>query len=137
MSLALQAFEARSATEIDQAFLRIADEHAQAVLIFADPLMFSNVKKLAEAAARHNFPAMFGFREYPEVGGLISYGASAREQYRRVASYVDKILKGTDPGDLPIQEPTRFELVINLKTAQALGLKVPDAVVARADEVIE
>jgi putative ABC transport system substrate-binding protein len=137
LNLALHAFEARSATEIDEASIRIADQRAQAVLIFADPLMFFNVKKLAEVAMRHKFPAMFGFREFPEAGGLISYGASARDQYRRVASYVDKILKGTDPGDLPIQQATRFELIINLKTAKALSLKIPDKLLALADEAID
>src|SRR5262249_434744 len=122
---------------IEQAFARIADERAQAVLIFADPLMFFHVRKLAGLALRHRLPALFGFREFPETGGLISYGASAREQYRRVATYVDKIFKGADPGDLPIQQATRFELVINLTTAKTLGVTVPDKLLALADEVIE
>jgi putative ABC transport system substrate-binding protein len=86
---------------------------------------------------QNRLPAIFGFREFAEVGGLISYGANLREQYRRAAWYVDKILKGTNAGDLPIEQPTRFELVINLKTAKALGIEVPVHLQQLADEVIE
>jgi putative tryptophan/tyrosine transport system substrate-binding protein len=137
LKLAVHAFEARSAAEIDKAFAGITDEHAQALVIFADPLMIFHEKKLADLALQNRLPAIFGFREFADLGGLISYGASLREQLRRAASYVDKILKGADPGDLPIEQPTKFELVINLKTAKALGLEVPATLLATADETIE
>jgi putative ABC transport system substrate-binding protein len=107
------------------------------LVIFADPLMVFHEKKLAELALQNRLPAIFGFREFADAGGLIAYGASLRWQYRRAAWFVDKILKGADPGDLPIEQPTRFELVINLKTAKALGLEVPLHLQQLADEVIE
>jgi len=137
LKLTLRAFEARSAIEIDKAFAAIADDHAQALVILADALLVFHEKKLADLALKGGIPAIFGFRRFADMGGLISYGASLRETYRRAASYVDKILKGTDPGDLPIEQPTRFELVINLKTAKALGLTVSESFLLRADEVIE
>jgi putative ABC transport system substrate-binding protein len=107
------------------------------VIIFADVLTFAHQKKLANLALANRLPAMFGFREFTEMGGLISYGSSNSAMWRRAASYVDKILKGSSPGDLPIEQPTRFELVVNLKTAKALGLEIPPNFLARADEVIE
>ncbi|HEX9465603.1 MAG TPA: ABC transporter substrate-binding protein [Alphaproteobacteria bacterium] len=137
LKVTLRAHEARSAIEIDKAFAGMAGDGAQALVIFPDPLMIFHGKKLADLALKNGLPAIFGFREFPDMGGLISYGASNPEIFRRAASYVDKILKGADPGDLPIEQPTRFELVINLKTAKALGLTVPPSLLARADEVIE
>jgi putative ABC transport system substrate-binding protein len=137
LQLTAHAFEARSATEIDRAFAGMAGEHAQGLVIFADALMVFHEKKLADLALQNRLPAIFGFREFAEVGGLISYGANLREQYRRAAWYVDKILKGTNAGDLPIEQPTRFELVINLKTAKALGIEIPVHLQQLADEVIE
>ncbi len=137
LQLTVHAFEARSAAEIDRAFAGITGEHAQGLVILADPLMVFHEKKLADLALQHRLPAIFGFREFAEVGGLISYGANLREQHRRAAWYVDKILKGANAGDLPIEQPTRFEFVINLKTAKALDLSVPASVQAVADEVIE
>jgi putative ABC transport system substrate-binding protein len=137
LKLTVRAFQARSGAEIDKAFREIADDHAQALVIFADALMVFHEKKLAELALQNRIPAIFGFREFADKGGLIAYGASLREQYRRAAWFVDKILKGTNPGDLPIEQPTRFELVINLKTANALDLDVPLHLQQLADEVIE
>jgi putative ABC transport system substrate-binding protein len=137
LQLTVHAFEARSASEIDNAFAGMVSQHAQGLVIFADALMVFHEKKLADLALQNRLPAIFGFREFADQGGLISYGASLREQYWRAASYVDRILKGVDPGDLPIEQPTRFELVINLKTAKALGLTVPPTLLALADEVIE
>jgi putative ABC transport system substrate-binding protein len=137
LKLTVRAFEARSEAEIDKAFRELVDDHAQALVIFADALMVFHEKKLAELALRHRIPAIFGFREFADMGGLVAYGASLRLQFRRAAWFVDKILKGTDPGDLPIEQPTRFELVINLKTAKALGLEVPLHLQQLADEVIE
>jgi putative ABC transport system substrate-binding protein len=132
----VRAFEARSATEIDRAFAGMADDHSRALVIFADALMVFHEKKLADLALQSGLPAIFGFREFPDQGGLISYGASFREQYR-LAWYVDRILKGASPADLPIEQPTKFELVINSKTAKALGLTLPPTLLATADEIIE
>jgi putative ABC transport system substrate-binding protein len=115
----------------------MADDHSRAVVIFADALMVFHEKKLADLALQNRLPAIFGFREFADQGGLVSYGASFREQYRRLAWYVDRILKGANPADLPIEQPTKFELVINLKTAKALGLEIPPQLLALADEVIE
>ena len=137
LKLVLRAYEARSSIEIDEAFTRMIDDHTQAVIIFADVLTVAHQKKLADLALAKRLPAMFGFREFTEMGGLISYGSSNPAMWRRAASYVDRILRGSSPGDLPVEQPTRFELVINLKTARALGLEIPPNVLARADEVIE
>ena len=137
LKLTARAFEARSAAEIDKAFAGMAGEHAQALVIFTDPLMIFNERKLADLALQHRLPAIFSFREFADLGGLVSYGANLREQHRRAASYVDRILKGANPGDLPVEQPTRFELVINLKTAKALGLAIPLTLQAAADHVIE
>jgi putative tryptophan/tyrosine transport system substrate-binding protein len=137
LKLTLRAYEARSSIEIDEAFTRIVDDHMQALIIFSDGLTTAHQKKLADLALTYRLPAMFGFREFTEMGGLISYGASLTAMWRRGASYVDQILKGSNPGDLPIEQPARFELVINLKTAKALGLEIPPNVLARADEALE
>jgi putative ABC transport system substrate-binding protein len=137
LNLTVRAFQARSGTEVDKAFREMADDHTQALVIFADALMVFHQKKLAELALQNRIPAIFGFREFADMGGLTAYGASLREQFRRAAGFVDKILKGANPGDLPIEQPTRFELVINLKTAKALGLEVPLHLQQLADEVIE
>ena len=135
LRLTIRAFEARSSGEIDDAFAARTD--AQAFLILADPFMVFNQKKLAELTLRNRLPAIFGFREFADAGGLVAYGASLREQYRRAASYIDKILKGANPGELPVEQPTKFELIVNLKTAKVLGLDVPATLLVAADEVIE
>src|ERR1700730_17008775 len=137
LKLTVRGFEARSEIENDKGFGEIVRDQAQALVIFADPLMVFHEKKLAELALQNRLPAIFGFREFADAGGLVAYGASLREQYRRAAWFVDKILKGTNPGDLPIEQVTRFELVINLKTAKALGIDVPLHLQQLADEVIE
>jgi len=137
LKLTLRAYEARSSIEIDEAFTRMVDDRTQALIIFSDGLTVAHQKKLADLALAYRLPAMFGFREFTEMGGLVSYGASNTGMWRRAASYVDRILKGTSPGDLPVEQPTRFELVVNLKTAKALGLEIPPNVLARADDVIE
>src|SRR6516165_756423 len=137
LKLTVRGFEARSEIEIDKAFGGIVRDQAQALVIFADPLMVFHEKKLAELALQNRLPAIFGFREFADAGGLVAYGASLREQYRRAAWFVDKILKGANPGDLPIEQPTRFELVVNLRTAKALGVKISDNLLSLADEVIE
>ena len=137
LNLTLRSYEARSSIEIDKAFARMTEDHVQALAIFADVLTVTHHKKLADLALRNRLPAIFGFREFADMGGLISYGSSQNGMWRRAASYVDKILRGADPGDLPIEQPTRFELVVNLKTAKMLGLEVPSSLLVGADDVIE
>ena len=110
---------------------------ADALMQMDDPLLSTHRRQLAELAVRSHLPAIAGQREYVDAGGLMSYGAEYSDLYRRAATYVDKILKGAKPGDLPIERPTKFELVINLKTAKALGLTIPPSLLARADQVIE
>jgi ABC-type uncharacterized transport system substrate-binding protein len=137
LKLVLRAYEARSSVEIDEAFARMVADQTQAIIIFADVLTFAHQKRLADLALANRLPAMFGFREFTEMGGLISYGSSNSAMWRRSASYVDRILKGSSPGDLPVEQPTRFELVINIKTARALGLEIPPNLIAESDEVVE
>lgn len=109
----------------------------EAVMVYANPFMATQRPRLAELAARYRLPTMHDFSSYVEAGGLVSYGAKLPDLYRRAALYVDRILKGAKPGDLPIEQPTKFELVINLKTARALGLAIPPSLLLRADQVIE
>jgi putative tryptophan/tyrosine transport system substrate-binding protein len=137
MNLTLQAFEANSPSGIDAAFVRMASDQAQALIILADSFMNAQIQKLADLSLKNRLPAIYGFREFADAGGMLSYGASNQWLFRRAASYVDKIFKGANPGDLPIEEPTIFELLINLKTAKALGVDVPPPMLAIADEVIE
>jgi putative tryptophan/tyrosine transport system substrate-binding protein len=129
--------EIRSPDELGPAFEALVKDHAEALAVPPDTV-FNNFRgRIAELAATMQMPAIYGFREHVEDGGLMSYGPDNRGNYRRAATYVDKILKGANPGDLPIEQPTKFELVINLKAAKALGLTVPPQLLARADEVIE
>ena len=135
--IAIALHDARTADELKNALARIMQSAPDFILVLNDPLMFTERKTIVQAADHFRLPAIYGFREFVDDGGLISYGSSLRDTYRDAASYVDKILKGAKPSDLPVQLPTRFELVINLKTAKALGLTVPPTLLARADEVIE
>ena len=109
----------------------------RAEIVFADPLTFSHQQLIVDFAAKTRIVAMFAAREFVDIGGLMSYGPSYPGMFRRGAYYVDRILRGTKPADLPVEQPTKFELVINLKTAKALGLMIPPTMLARADEVIE
>jgi putative ABC transport system substrate-binding protein len=129
--------EIRVLDDIAGAFSAMTDQGADAALVLSSPLTFPNRPKIVESALRSRIPTLGALREYAEAGVLMSYGPSYADHCRRAATYVDKILKGTKPGDLPVQLPTTFELVINLKTAKALGLAVPPTLLARADEVIE
>ncbi len=119
------------------AFRRMTTNRDNGLLVAASPFMFSHRKQLADLAAAHRIPAIHEYREYLDAGGLISYGVNVPDLQRRCAIYVDKILRGAKPGDLPIEQPTKFELVINLKTAKALGLTIPPSLLQRADQVIE
>jgi putative ABC transport system substrate-binding protein len=137
LGLRLQLLEARGPDELEGAFAAMTAEHAGALFVPADIIFVRHAQRIADLAARHRLPAMYGFREHVEAGGLISYAANFAVMHRRAATFVDKILKGANPGDLPIEQPTKFELVINLKTAKALGLTIPQSLVVRADDVIQ
>ena len=127
----------RSATEYESAFSSIVRERADGVLVLSTPLFIAGAKQLAQLAMAHKLPSLFGPSHNVQAGGLMSYSPDRAEQWRRAAIYVDKILKGAKPADLPVQQPTKFELVINLKTANALSLTVPPSLLSRADKVIE
>jgi putative ABC transport system substrate-binding protein len=127
----------RDASEYDAAFASINGDHADAVLILATPLYLAGAKRLAELAIAHKLASVFTTREFVEADGLLSYGPDRVDLFRRGAIYVDKVLKGAKPADLPVEQPTKYDLVINLKTAKALGLEIPPTLLARADEVIE
>ena len=137
LGLRLQSVAVRSATEFESAFSAIVRERAGAILFLSTPLFMGEAKRLAELALTHKLPTMFGPREHVEAGGLMSYGPDRADLYRRAAAYVDKILKGANAADLPVQQATKFELVINLKTAKALGLTIPQSVLLRADQIID
>jgi putative tryptophan/tyrosine transport system substrate-binding protein len=137
LGVKLQSIEVEGPAEFDQAFSVMRRDHADALVLISNSLLFTHRSRLADLARKHQIPAMFEFREYVEAGGLMAYGANLDDLSRRAATYVDKILKGAKPADLPVEQPTKFELVINLKTAKALGLTIPQAILLRADHVIE
>ena len=129
--------EAPRAEEIERAFENLRNKRVEALLVHDNNLFFLHRKRVAELVAKAGWPAMYGTKDYAEAGGLISYGANYADLYRRAASYVDKILRGAKPADLPVEQPTVFELVVNLKTAKALGIAIPQSVLLRADELIQ
>src|SRR5262245_14022235 len=137
LGLELVVGYANSESDIDVAFESFAWDRVQALLVDSDAVFFSRLQHINEAAARHSIPAMYVTRQYVEGGGLMSYGANVTDAYREVGVYAGKILKGVHPADLPILQPTKFELVINLNTARSLGLTVPQTLLVAADEVIE
>jgi putative ABC transport system substrate-binding protein len=133
----LLSVSAEAPGEIDSAFATMTGGRADALVVLADPMFATEASRVADLATRHKLPAIFALREHVAAGGLMSYGPDIDDSFRRAADYVDKILKGAKPADLPFEQPVKFELVINLKTAKALGLTIPPAILARADEVIE
>ena len=137
LGVQLHNVQARTSPEIDAAFAAMRSQRAGGVLVLRDPLFLTQRTQIAALAAKDRLPAVYGFKEEAEAGGLMAYGASVPLMYRRAATYVDKILKGAKPADLPVEQPTKFELVISLKTAKALGLTIPPSLLQRADEVIQ
>jgi len=136
LRIELRVQEVRDLGEFKKTFAAITKEHAGAIMVLTGPLLTTHRKQIVEFAAKSRLPAMYGISEFVDAGGLMFYGASLPEMYRRAAAYVDKILKGTRPADLPVEQPTKFELIINLKTAKQIGLTIPQRVLARADRVI-
>jgi putative ABC transport system substrate-binding protein len=137
LGVRLQFVEAQGATDFDRAFSDMTRARAGALTVSVSNVFFIERRRLVDLAAKHRLPAVYQLREFVDAGGLMAYGPNLADVFRRAASYVDKILKGAKPADLPVQQPTKFELVINLKTAKALGLQIPPTLLARADQVIE
>ena len=133
----LHLVAARDATELDDAFLAMNRAHVRALIVMASPTFDAHQRRLADLTLKSRLPAAYNKTLFAEAGGLMAYGAVYLDFFRRAAAYVDKILKGAKPGDLPVEQPTKFELVINLKTAKALGLTIPQSVLIRADQVIQ
>ena len=137
LSLPVHPLQVRAVAELDGTFDSIIQEKAEGVLFIADPIFFIQLKRIADFVASSRLPAIANFTEFPKLGGFMGYAPNLPDEFRHAAGHVDKILKGAKPADLPVEQPTRFQLVINLKTAKALGIDVPPMLLARADEVIE
>jgi putative ABC transport system substrate-binding protein len=137
VGVSLQVLEVRAPDDFERAFAMMARARAEALLVVADSILSFHRSRLQDFVVRSRLPAIYGLREHVEGGGLMSYAADVRDNFRRAAGYVDKILKGARPGDLPVEQPTKFELVINLKAAKALGFTIPPSLLQRADQVID
>jgi ABC-type uncharacterized transport system substrate-binding protein len=137
LAIELQLVEVRGADELDRAFSAMTSNRADAVIVFPSTLLFTERKHIVDLATKHRLPSIAQAREFAELGGLMGYGARIADLHRRSATYVDKILKGANPAELPVEQPTKFEFVINLKTAKALGLTIAESFQLLADEVIE
>jgi ABC-type uncharacterized transport system substrate-binding protein len=137
LGIRLHPLEARDPREIDSAFAEISRVRADAVIVLSDTVLLDSRTRIADHAVRRRLATVFGASEFTEAGGLLTYGPSISDGYRRAARYVDKILKGAKPADLPVEQPTKFQLLINLKTAKVLGLTIPPSLLHRADEVIQ
>jgi putative tryptophan/tyrosine transport system substrate-binding protein len=137
LGLTIQPWEVRAADDFDRVFAAMGKQRPDGLYLPTGPQMFTNAKRIADFALKSRLPSVYGRKETVDAGGLMSYGADIAESYRRVATYVDKILKGAKPADLPVEQPTKFELVINLKTAKQIGVTIPQKVLARADRVIK
>ena len=137
LGMTLHTLEVRDLEDVTSAFTAMARERPDALYVVENPIFFVHQARILDLAAERRLPTMFGVRDFVDAGGLVSYGANVPDLHRRAASYEDKILKGTKPADLPVEQPTQFELVINLKAAKALGLTIPSTLLFRADEVIQ
>jgi putative ABC transport system substrate-binding protein len=137
LGVQLQPLQARNSGEIEQAFNTATMERAAALIVFDDPVIWSYRAQIVAHAAKRRLPVMYGFRDFVDEGGLMSYGPDRVNHYRRTAIYVDKILRGARPADLPVEQPTKFELIVNVTTAKALGLTIPPSLLLRVDQVIE
>jgi len=137
LGIGLVSAEVREPSDLDVAFQMLSNEHVQAVIVLVDGMLFQERERIAQLAASARLPAVYAFRQHVDAGGLLSYGVNLAENFRRAATYVVKILKGAKPADLPVEFPNKLELIINLKTAKALGLDIEPTLLARADEVIE
>ena len=137
LGLTIQPWEIRNADDFDRVFAALKKQRPDGLSVAGGQLMTDNQKRIVGFALKSRLPAVFPYRETVDAGGLMSYGADLADSYRRVATYVDKILKGAKPADLPVEQPTKFELVINLKTAKQIGLTIPQKLLARADKVIK
>ena len=137
VGMTVRSLEVRDVRELEQAFDSISREHTDALLLLVDPFTAAQRARIVAFAADRRLPAIYETSEFVDAGGLMSYGPSIVEQYRRAAAYVDKILKGAKPGVLPIEQPNKFELIVNLKAAKALGIRIPPSILARADRVVE
>jgi putative ABC transport system substrate-binding protein len=135
--IAVLGLDARGRDEIERTFAALTKARAQGFIVLPHPATLTHQTRIVELAAKNRLPAMYPWREFTESGGLMAYSPNRTEMYRRSATFVDKILKGAKPADLPVEQPTKFELVINLKTAKALGLTIPRSLLLRADEVIQ
>jgi putative ABC transport system substrate-binding protein len=136
MRMKLSVLDIRRRAELGPAFEKMRRERADALILVADPLLFSESLTIVQLAARHRVPTVYETRRFADIGGLLSYGPLDKDRFQRMAQYVDRILRGARPGDLPIEQPTSFELVVNLKTAGTLGLTIPQSLLRRADDVI-
>ena len=136
LQLALTSYEASTAKDLENALDAIPNTQPDVVFVLNDPFMFTQRKRIVDCLLQAHLPAIYGFREFVDDGGLVSYGPSLPDIYRRAATYVDKILKGAKPADLPVEQPTKFEFFINLNAAKEIGLTIPPNVLARADRVI-
>jgi len=137
LGISLHSFEARGVDEISAAMTAASGRRLDALIVFNDALLTAHLKRIVDQATAGRLPTLYQESVGPELGGLMSYGPSFSDLHRRAATYVDKILKGAKPGELPIEQPTKFELVVNLKTAKALGIAIPKSMLVRADKVIE
>jgi len=137
LGVRLNVREVHGSNELDSAFSAMVKDRVEALLVVNDPMLFAQRGRIADLAAKNHLPGIYEWREFSEAGGLVGYGADLADLYRHASTYVDKILRGAKPADLPVEQPTKFELVINLKTAKALGLTIPQSLLVRADEVIQ
>ena len=137
LGITIQSFEVRAANELDSVLAQMTRQPLDGLIVLSGDLLFTHRRPILDLAAKHRVPVIYGWREGAEAGALLSYGVDIADNYRRAAVYVDKILKGAKPADLPVEQPTKSELVINLKTAKALGLTIPPSLLLRADQVIE